>query len=119
MARNKTNLENTAFVQENDYNGSIVVEQPGDYLDPWKTWYLHNTTAREQAVQVAVVIISRSPSPGSAPPSSKDDIHVELACVRAPKHRTPMSVLTALVDAAEKARSILEASVEQSNESVE
>lgn len=45
-------------------------------------------SALQQAEQVAVAIFSRSPSEDSLPPTSKDDIEIELACLQAPSGNT-------------------------------
>ena len=45
-------------------------------------------TARQQADQVALAIFSRSPSDDAPPPSSSDDIQIELACMQAPSGNT-------------------------------
>lgn len=41
-------------------------------------------TAKQQAEQVAVAILSRAPTYDSTPPDSQDDIQIELSCMLAP-----------------------------------
>ncbi len=57
----------------------------GSGEEPWQVWYLDGMTARQQASQVAVGIITRGPMYNSSPPYSPDDIQVELVCMKAPE----------------------------------
>ena len=52
---------------------------------PWQVFYLDDMTDHQQASQVAVGIIIRSPSYNSPPPMSPDEIQVELVCLQAPQ----------------------------------
>jgi hypothetical protein len=74
-----------AFVQENALNESIDVAHPGNSSGPWKTLYVQNQTALQQASQVVVGILSRGPTYGSSPLQSANDVQIELVCARAPK----------------------------------
>lgn len=51
---------------------------------PFTTWYIENTTAHEQAEQVAVGIFSRAPSYNTQPPADPSEVQIEVACVQAP-----------------------------------
>lgn len=73
------------FAQENEYDDCIELEDSGSSDSPWRVWYIDHVSAAEQAEQVAVGIISRGPTYGSAPLRSEDDVQVELVCVRAPR----------------------------------
>ncbi|GMF71017.1 unnamed protein product [Aspergillus oryzae] len=73
-----------AFASETVNDKVAMMSTSGSSDDPWKTWYIDNMTAKQQADQVAVAIISRSPSYDSPPLKSKDDVQVELVCLQAP-----------------------------------
>ncbi|KAJ1705921.1 hypothetical protein AFGD_012250 [Aspergillus flavus] len=72
------------FASETVNDKVAMMSTSGSSDDPWKTWYIDNMTAKQQADQVAVAIISRSPSYNSPPLKSKDDVQVELVCLQAP-----------------------------------
>ncbi|KAL4888850.1 hypothetical protein BDV59DRAFT_134855 [Aspergillus ambiguus] len=72
------------FVQETDTDQSAAMQTSGSATNPWKTWFIDNMTASQQADQVAVAIISRGPSYNSLALHSPDDIQIELACIQAP-----------------------------------
>ncbi|KAL2812235.1 hypothetical protein BDW59DRAFT_155341 [Aspergillus cavernicola] len=72
------------FGIEIDTNKTPIIKTTGSAISPWFSWFIDNMTASEQAEQVAVGIISRTPSYGSAPPSNKYGIGIELVCAQAP-----------------------------------
>ncbi|KAL5355208.1 hypothetical protein BJX96DRAFT_46313 [Aspergillus floccosus] len=72
------------FVQETDTDQSAALQTSGSANNPWKTWFVDNMTASQQADQVAVAIISRGPSYNSIALQSRDDVQIELACIQAP-----------------------------------
>lgn len=63
---------------------SASLRRSGSVDDPFDTWFVDNMTAKQQADQVAVAILSRAPAYDSDPPSSEKDIQIELACIQAP-----------------------------------
>lgn len=63
---------------------NATLRSTGSMDDPFSVWYLDGMTANDMADQVAVAIFSRGPTYNSQPPSSPDDIQIELACVQAP-----------------------------------
>lgn len=76
------------FAQESKPDRTATIQTAGSNTSPWKTWYIDRMSALQQAEQVAVAIFSRSPSEDSLPPTSKDDIEIELACLQAPSGNT-------------------------------
>ncbi|KAJ5252209.1 hypothetical protein N7489_002619 [Penicillium chrysogenum] len=72
------------FAKERVPDKNVTIMPPGSGAWPWQVWYLDDMSARNQASQVAVGIISRAPSYNSIPPDGPDDIMVELVCVQAP-----------------------------------
>ncbi|KAE8354803.1 hypothetical protein BDV28DRAFT_146720 [Aspergillus coremiiformis] len=72
------------FASETVSDKIARIKTSGSSDHPWKTWYNDNMTAKQQADQVAVAIISRSPSYDSPPLKSKDDVQIELVCLQAP-----------------------------------
>ncbi|KAL4806185.1 hypothetical protein BDV18DRAFT_123881 [Aspergillus unguis] len=72
------------FAVENEDDVTAVIKKTGDSDNAWATWLIDDMTAAEQAQQVAVGIMSRTPMYGSTPPDSQKDIQVELVCARAP-----------------------------------
>ncbi|KAJ5780741.1 hypothetical protein N7457_005901 [Penicillium paradoxum] len=72
------------FARERVPDRNVTIMPPGSGAWPWQVWYLDHMNAHKQASQVAVGIISRSPSYNSIPPDGPDDIMVELVCVQAP-----------------------------------
>ncbi|PWY75131.1 hypothetical protein BO70DRAFT_296489 [Aspergillus heteromorphus CBS 117.55] len=77
-------IPSTAFAQETDTDLTATIQTAGTSDDPWKTWFIDNVTANEQAEQVAVAFLSRAPSYNGLPPDTEDDIQVELICTQAP-----------------------------------
>ncbi|KAF7712167.1 Uncharacterized protein PECH_001014 [Penicillium ucsense] len=61
------------------------VKSAGSWWHPWRVWYIDGMTSDQQASQVAVGIVARSPAYGSPPPASPDDIQIELVCLQAPQ----------------------------------
>lgn len=82
----------TVFAQERVPEQYVTLRSPGSMFDPFKTWYVNNTTASDQADQVAVAILSRGPSYHSEPPRSPDDVQIELACLQAPEGDLPATI---------------------------
>ncbi|OJJ42886.1 hypothetical protein ASPZODRAFT_147049 [Penicilliopsis zonata CBS 506.65] len=76
-----------SFAQETVTDQAVTVETPGSSITPWKTWFLSNMTASQQAQQVAVAFISRCPSFGDQPEITESDIQIELVCLKAPSGR--------------------------------
>ncbi|KAB8236092.1 hypothetical protein ETB97_009725 [Aspergillus alliaceus] len=72
------------FASETVSDKLARIKTSGSSDNPWKTWYIDNMTAKQQADQVAVAIISRSPSYDSPPLKSKNDVQIELVCLQAP-----------------------------------
>jgi hypothetical protein len=64
---------------------NVTVMTPGSGYNPWQVWYIDDMTSRQQASQVALGIITRSPTYDSEPPHSPDDVQVELVCMQAPR----------------------------------
>lgn len=77
-------LSVTVFAEETVPDQEATLRSSGSIDDPFKTWYIDNMTAKQQAEQVAVAILSRAPTYDSTPPDSEDDIQIELACMLAP-----------------------------------
>ncbi|PYH95303.1 hypothetical protein BO71DRAFT_290475, partial [Aspergillus ellipticus CBS 707.79] len=77
-------IPSLAFAQETDTDMTATIQTAGSSDNPWKTWFIDNVTANEQAEQVAVAILSRAPSYNGLPPEHMDDIQVELICTQAP-----------------------------------
>ncbi|OOF92789.1 hypothetical protein ASPCADRAFT_174686 [Aspergillus carbonarius ITEM 5010] len=77
-------IPSIAFAQETDTDQTATLQTSGSSNSPWKTWFIDNMNANDQAAQVAVAIISRAPSYNSVPPQYVDDIQVELVCTQAP-----------------------------------
>ncbi|KAJ5239894.1 hypothetical protein N7468_004513 [Penicillium chermesinum] len=73
------------FAYERTPDQQVTVMKAGSSYRPWQVWYLDGMTAHQQASQVAVGIISRAPSYDSSPPTSPDDIQIELVCLQAPQ----------------------------------
>ncbi|KAL2868168.1 uncharacterized protein BJX67DRAFT_380366 [Aspergillus lucknowensis] len=72
------------FAIENEDDKIAVIKKTGGSDKPWSTFFIDNMTAGDQAEQVAVAIISRTPSYGTEPPSKKEEIQIEFICARAP-----------------------------------
>ncbi|KAL4884187.1 hypothetical protein BJY04DRAFT_15613 [Aspergillus karnatakaensis] len=72
------------FAIEIDTDQTTIIKDKGNSEDPWSTWFIDNMTAAEQAEQVAVGIISRTPTYGAPLPSSYSGVDIELVCARAP-----------------------------------
>ncbi|GKZ18305.1 hypothetical protein AbraIFM66951_000863 [Aspergillus brasiliensis] len=77
-------IPSISFAQETDTTRIATLQTSGSSSEPWKTWFIDNMTANDQAAQVAVAIISRAPSYDGHPPKYVDDIQVELVCTQAP-----------------------------------
>ncbi|KAE8146507.1 hypothetical protein BDV25DRAFT_49401 [Aspergillus avenaceus] len=75
-----------SFASETVNDKEAVMKATGSVDEPWETWYIDDMTAKQQAGQVGVAIISRSPSYDSPPLNSKDDVQVELVCTQAPSN---------------------------------
>ncbi|CAI7609616.1 unnamed protein product [Penicillium pancosmium] len=73
------------FIRESVPQQNVTVMTPGSGYNPWQVWYIDDMTSRQQASQVALGIITRSPTYDSEPPHSPDDVQVELVCVQAPR----------------------------------
>ncbi|KAJ5644120.1 uncharacterized protein N7484_006627 [Penicillium longicatenatum] len=73
------------FAYEEAPSQEVTVMKTGSSHHPWQVWYLDHMTDFQQASQVAVGIVSRSPSFDSHPPLSPDDIQIELVCLQAPQ----------------------------------
>lgn len=63
----------------------VTVMKAGTGYHPWQVWYIDGMTDSQQASQVAVGIVSRAPCFDSNPPTSPDDIQIELVCLQAPQ----------------------------------
>ncbi|PYH41667.1 uncharacterized protein BP01DRAFT_162661 [Aspergillus saccharolyticus JOP 1030-1] len=73
-----------AFVQETGPDQTAKIQTAGSSNNPWRTWFIDNMTAHEQAAQVAVAIISRAPAYDGLLPQQSGDVQVELVCTQAP-----------------------------------
>ncbi|KAL3476851.1 hypothetical protein BJX99DRAFT_134878 [Aspergillus californicus] len=69
----------------------VILKEVGNSQAPWSTWLIDNMTAAEQAEQVAVGIISRTPSYGATIPADQSGIDIELVCARAPSPGSSVS----------------------------
>lgn len=69
---------------ENEDDKTAVIKTTGSSDDAWATWLIDDMTAAEQAQQVAVGILSRTPMYGTTLPQNQSDIQVELVCAQAP-----------------------------------
>ncbi|OQE28430.1 hypothetical protein PENSTE_c003G03748 [Penicillium steckii] len=74
-----------SFARESLPQQNVTVMTPGSGYTPWQVWYIDDMTSHQQASQVALGIISRTPIYDQDPPHSPDDIQVELICVQAPQ----------------------------------
>ncbi|KAJ5584574.1 uncharacterized protein N7459_004374 [Penicillium hispanicum] len=72
------------FAFESTASSNVTLMTPGSGDHPWQVWYL-DMTAKKQASQVAVGIISRAPVYNSAPPQKPEEIQIELVCLQAPQ----------------------------------
>ncbi|KAL4916858.1 hypothetical protein BDW62DRAFT_185433 [Aspergillus aurantiobrunneus] len=79
------------FVMENEDDKTAIIKTTGDSDHPWSTWFVDNMTAAQQAEQVAVGIVARTPAYGSSATVDQNDIQVELLCARAPSLGTSSS----------------------------
>ncbi|KAL4737723.1 hypothetical protein BDV11DRAFT_149660 [Aspergillus similis] len=79
------------FAVENEDDKTAVIKRTGNSDNTWSTFLIDNMTAAQQAEQVAVGIISRTPMYGTAQPQSQDDIQLELVCAQAPSSGTSSS----------------------------
>ncbi|KAL5002865.1 hypothetical protein BDV10DRAFT_86287 [Aspergillus recurvatus] len=79
------------FAVENEDDKTAVIKKTGSSDNTWSTSLIDNMTAAQQAEQVAVGIISRTPMYGSTPPQSQNDIQLELVCAQAPSSGTSSS----------------------------
>ncbi|KAJ5167822.1 uncharacterized protein N7482_003416 [Penicillium canariense] len=73
------------FAKEITPGENVSVMPSGSSQRPWQVWYIDDMTSHNQASQVAVGIIARSPTYNSPPPLSPDEIQIELACLQAPQ----------------------------------
>ncbi|CEJ56548.1 hypothetical protein PMG11_02751 [Penicillium brasilianum] len=73
------------FAKERIPGPNVSVMPPGSGHHPWQVWYIDGMTSQQQASQVAVGIIARSPTYNSPPPLTPDEIQVELVCLQAPQ----------------------------------
>ncbi|KAL4778041.1 hypothetical protein BJX76DRAFT_167775 [Aspergillus varians] len=80
-----------SFVMENEDDKTAIIKTTGSSDDTWATWLIDNMTAAEQAEQVALGIIGRTPAYGSSPPLDKTEIQVQLVCALAPSVGTSSS----------------------------
>ncbi|KAI9374226.1 hypothetical protein BJX61DRAFT_540959 [Aspergillus egyptiacus] len=76
------------FVGENADGKTAYIKTTGTSNSPWSIWLIDDMKAVDQAEQVAVGIISRTPQYGSEPPADEDEIGIELVCARAPSTGT-------------------------------
>ncbi|KAL4870312.1 hypothetical protein BDV12DRAFT_166129 [Aspergillus spectabilis] len=79
------------FAIETDIGQIAIIKKTGSSDKPWSTWFIDNMTAAEQAEQVAVGIISRTPTYGAPLPPDKEGIDIEVVCARAPSPGTSSS----------------------------
>ncbi|KAL4800225.1 hypothetical protein BDV19DRAFT_172886 [Aspergillus venezuelensis] len=79
------------FAMENEDDKTAIIKTTGNSDAPWSTWFIDNMTAAEQAEQVAVGIINRTPAYGTTPAQSPHDIQIELVCAQAPSPGTSSS----------------------------
>ncbi|KAL5333373.1 hypothetical protein BJX70DRAFT_69320 [Aspergillus crustosus] len=79
------------FAIEIDIEQIPIIKKSGTARRPWSTWFIDNMTAAEQAEQVAVGIISRTPTYGAPLPPASKGIEIELVCARAPSPGTSSS----------------------------
>ncbi|RDW74376.1 uncharacterized protein DSM5745_07038 [Aspergillus mulundensis] len=79
------------FAVENEEDMTAVIKKTGNSDSPWSTFLIDNMTAAEQAEQVAVGIITRTPMYGSAMPRTQEEIQLELVCAQAPSPGTSSS----------------------------
>ncbi|KAL2856297.1 hypothetical protein BJX68DRAFT_206747 [Aspergillus pseudodeflectus] len=84
-------LPTDQFAFESEDEQVAVIKKTGSADSPWMTWFIDNMTAGDQAEQVAVGIMSRTPAYGSPLPQNPDGIQVELVCARAPSSGTSVS----------------------------
>jgi len=73
------------FAKERVPGPNVTIIPSGSGSHPWQVWYIDGMTSQQQASQVAVGIIARSPTYNSPPPLSPDEIQVELVCLLAPQ----------------------------------
>ncbi|KAF3386959.1 hypothetical protein F1880_001158 [Penicillium rolfsii] len=73
------------FAKERTPDPNVSVMPPGSSHHPWQVWYIDGMTSNQQASQVAVGIIARSPTCNGPPPLTPDEIQVELVCLQAPQ----------------------------------
>ncbi|KAJ5892074.1 uncharacterized protein N7473_008302 [Penicillium subrubescens] len=73
------------FAKERIPGPNVTVMPPGSSNRPWQVLYIDGMTSHQQASQVAVGIIARSPTYNSPPPLTPDEIQVELVCLQAPQ----------------------------------